>query len=131
MNTPESTTTQFSDATDITTAVLTTVSDTTGRRIDELPALFDVVDPDALNSVFQTPRSGAPRSSVHLTFTFADCCISVHNSAVTVSPAAGRHQGPGPSGLRGGTERMARADATHSTARLPSGTAISGGNAHR
>lgn len=88
MSAPESTTTQFSDTTDVATAVLTTVSDTTGRRIDELPALFDVVDPDALNSVFSMPRSDVTRDGVHLTFTYADCCVSVHDSTVTVSPAA-------------------------------------------
>lgn len=93
MSAPEPTTTQFTHATDVTTAVLTTVADTTDTDIEDLPALFDVIDPDALDSVFQSPRSETPRASVHLTFTFASCRVDVHDSTVTASPVAERRAG--------------------------------------
>ena len=73
-------------AADVTTAVLTTVSDTTDTYIEDLPALFDVIDPDALDSVFQSSRGETPRASVHLTFTFAGCRVEVCEGTVTASP---------------------------------------------
>lgn len=93
MSTPELTTTQSAEAADVATAVLTTVSNTTGRQIDELPALFDVVDPDALNSVFRSPGRGSPRTSVHLTFTFAGCRVDVDVDAVTAIPITDAQSG--------------------------------------
>lgn len=93
MSALESTTTQFTEATDVATAVLTTVSDTTGRQIDELPTLFDVVDPDALNSVFRSPGRGSTRTGVHLTFTFAGCRVNVADDTVTARPVADDQSG--------------------------------------
>lgn len=96
MSAQEPTTTQFTHATDVTTAVLTTVSDTTGTHIEELPALFDVVDPDALDAVFRSPRGGTPPTNVHLTFTFAGCRIDVHDGTVTASRVAEPQSGSRP-----------------------------------
>lgn len=88
MSVSEPVTAQFSDTTHVANAVLTAVADATDTRIDELPPLYDVVDSDALNDIFEPRLQGASRASVRLTFTFADCHIAVHDGTVTVTNSA-------------------------------------------
>lgn len=114
MSVTEPVTTQFSDTTHVANAVLRAVAAATDTRIDELPPLFDVVDSDALNDIFEPRLQGHSRASVRLTFTFADCHVAVHDGTVTVTNS-----------VEPTTERSApRSDREHS---LPVSTPDSGG----
>lgn len=85
MNASESVTTQLSETGDVATTVLLTVAATTDTPTEELPSLYDVVDPDALNGVFDSGPAGGNRATVEVTFAFADCRVSVDGDAVSVT----------------------------------------------
>lgn len=88
MSVTESVTTQFSDATDVATAVVSAVASTTDSRIEELPPLYDVIDPDALNGVFERRPNAPSQSGVRVTFSIADCTVTVTDGSVTVVPSS-------------------------------------------
>lgn len=59
-----------------------------GHRLDPL---FSVVDPDALDAVFEDTVDGAPRPGGSVAFTYHGHAVTVCDRCVTVSPAR-----PGP-----------------------------------
>lgn len=81
--------TQFSDTTDVATSVLLAVAATTDSRIDDLPSLYEVVDPDALNALFDGGPLHSTGNDVEVTFAFAGCQVSVREDGVSVTPASG------------------------------------------
>lgn len=85
MSVTEPVTQQLSPATDVSTAVVMAVAETTGTSPDDLPPLFDVVDPDALDTLFQARMDGQPRTGIRVTFTMAGCTVTVQDGAVAVS----------------------------------------------
>lgn len=49
--------------------------------------LYEVVDPDAIDRLFQDRADGIPRPSGQIVFTMADCKVTVHDhDRVTVTP---------------------------------------------
>ena len=86
MSMTEPVTRLLSPTSDASIAVVKAVSTATGVPIDELPLLYDVIDPDALNAIVQSQTDERPRTGVHVAFTMAGCTVSIRNGAVTVTP---------------------------------------------
>jgi hypothetical protein len=69
--------------------VVQAVAEETGTDPVDLPPLYDVIDPDALDAVFASGRDGTDSTrgdSRELRFTYADREISVRSDDVTVGP---------------------------------------------
>lgn len=88
MSASEPATTQFSDTTDVATSVLLAVAATTDSRTDDLPSLYEVVDPDALNALFDGGPIHPAGNDVEVTFAFAGCQVSVREDGVSVTPTS-------------------------------------------
>lgn len=75
----------------VTQDVVAAVADETGRAPETLPPLYDVVDPDALETLAnRPPRVGRPAADVEVTFDFADCVVTVSAAdgvAVSAAPS--------------------------------------------
>ena len=75
----------------VTQDVVAAVADATGRDPELLPPLYDVVDPDALETLANRPPHVDHRSAgVEVTFDFADCVVTVSSTdgvAVSADPA--------------------------------------------
>ena len=61
------------------TAVVRAVSPLDGRESDSLRPLADVLDPDALDALFESRSSGQPRTGGCLSFVYSGCRISIYN----------------------------------------------------
>jgi hypothetical protein len=58
---------------------------------DELPPLYDVIDPDALENLFSPRTSGAARTDWSVVFQYAGCNITVRaDRTVTAEPSPDR-----------------------------------------
>lgn len=79
---------QPSDYANICQTVISKVADTNCVRPTELDqTLNDVIDPDALASLFEPPNRGSDRRRGQIEFTFAGCTVTVRSSGdVSVSP---------------------------------------------
>jgi hypothetical protein len=54
---------------------------------------MDVLDPDALDALFDSRADGAPRTGGHLSFIFSGCSVTVDNGEyLTVEPLEKRPQ---------------------------------------
>jgi hypothetical protein len=76
----------------VSTWVTTAVSDATGRPIEELPPLYSVIDPDALDALFADTRFG--QRGIQVRFSFAGCRVHIDNGAVTVTEESQREEAP-------------------------------------
>lgn len=85
MSTTEPTTQHLSTTTDVSSTVVMAVADATDTSPFELPPLYDSIDPDALDELFQSSGDGRSRSGIHVTFTMAGCTVTVADGAVTVT----------------------------------------------
>ena len=85
MSTTEPTIQHLSTTPDVSSAVVLAVADATDTSPFELPPLYDSIDPDALDAVFQSGVDGRSRSEISVTFTMAGCTVTVDASAVTVT----------------------------------------------
>ncbi len=63
----------------VSTAVVRAVSAVEGRKPCSLRPLADVVDPTALDSLFDPRYDGTPRTGGRLSFVYSDCCITIDN----------------------------------------------------
>ena len=73
----------------VSQTVVLAVAEATGEDPIELPPLYDTVDPDALNELFDSDAPGAERVDGHVEFAYADCDVTVRaDGRVTVAPAA-------------------------------------------
>lgn len=63
----------------VSEAVVLAVSAILGRDPVSLPPLGEVVDPDSLNKIFDSQFDGMPRTGGRVTFTYADCHVTVDN----------------------------------------------------
>lgn len=63
-------------------AVLHEVAEQTGKSLEELnPPLFDVIDPDALDTIFRSDTG-------HVSFEYHGCVVTVsHSGTVNLEPA--------------------------------------------
>lgn len=64
------------------TATIETVAAALDAEVDDLPPLYDVVDPDALDDLFSEPT----REGVSVSFSYAGCAVTVARGVVTVEP---------------------------------------------
>lgn len=72
---------------DISETVVLTVAEAVGVDPLELDPLYDIIDPDALNSLFR-PSVGSPPTTMTLQFSMAGCDVEVHGDGeVIVTPA--------------------------------------------
>ena len=63
----------------VSTAVVRAVSAVEGREPCSLRPLADVIDPTALDSLFDPRYDGTPRTGGRLSFVYNDCCITIDN----------------------------------------------------
>lgn len=61
----------------VSTAVVRGVSAVVGRESDSMPPLGRVLDPDALDVLFDPRRDGKPRVGGRLSFIFCHCRVTV------------------------------------------------------
>ena len=60
----------------------------TDRTRDDLPPLYDVIDPDALENVFSPRMNGAARPNGRVVFQYAGYRVTVHaNRTITIEPS--------------------------------------------
>ncbi|AFZ72015.1 HalOD1 output domain-containing protein [Natronobacterium gregoryi] len=70
-----------------TTALLLTVASVQGVEPDELEALSDRVDPDALNTLVTHWQADTRHVDGSLSFPFADCTVTVYaNGEIVIDP---------------------------------------------
>lgn len=71
---------------EVSQTVITTVAEAKGVDPLELEPLYSVIDPDALNKLFQ-PSLGAPNPSLNLQFSMAGCEVEIQGDGeVVVTP---------------------------------------------
>lgn len=63
----------------VSTAVVRAVSAIAGREPRSLRPLADVIDPTALDSLFDPRYDGTPRTGGRLSFVYNDCYITIDN----------------------------------------------------
>lgn len=84
--------------------IVTAVSQAKGVTPGELVPLHDVVDPDALEALFDDPDGPALRDG-HVSFTYEGYVVEVGNGEVTLTTAeqqgseSGPGTGPGPESI--------------------------------
>lgn len=70
----------------ISEKVITGVAEAKGVDPLDLDPLYDVIDPDALNSMFR-PSDGSPSASMELRFSMSGCQVVIRREGeVTVNP---------------------------------------------
>ncbi len=89
MNSPtmgsELATTGTSDS--LTERIVTTVAEADGQSVDELEPLYDVINPDALESLFASRADGSPRPDGEVSFQYAGYWVTVSSDgAVELDP---------------------------------------------
>lgn len=60
-------------------AVVRAVSAVKGREPCSLPPLPDVVDPDALDALFESRFNGQPKTGGRLTLVYSGCRVAIEN----------------------------------------------------
>lgn len=69
-----------------TIAVASVVSDAIGADQQTVPALYEVVDPDALDKLFRHRRH-AQSSELRVSFRYMDCLVTIRSAGeITVRP---------------------------------------------
>ncbi|MFA9501953.1 HalOD1 output domain-containing protein [Natrinema sp. H-ect1] len=76
----------------VSTALLMTVSSVLGVEPDDLEALSECIDPDALNALFVHWRGDEPRiGDGSVSFTFSECAVTVYaDGEVVIDPSRQR-----------------------------------------
>ena len=78
---------EIGDNESVSTAVIRAVSAIDGRKPESLPLLTGVLNPDALDTLFETRPDGDPRTGGHLYFIYNQCRITVDNGEyLTIQP---------------------------------------------
>ena len=74
----------------VSTAVVRAVSAVEGREPGSIGPLADVLDPDALDALFESRDTDQPRIGGRLSFVFSGCRVTVENGEyLTIEPLAG------------------------------------------
>lgn len=73
------------------TTIVKAVAAILGRRQDELDPLYHVIEPDALDSIFQPTVLGDRHGDVEVTFTYHDFTVAVKSyGIVEIEPTENR-----------------------------------------
>lgn len=64
----------------VSTAVIRAVSAVKGRKPASLQPLSDVIDPDALDALFDSRSNDGPQTHRRLSFSYSSCHITIENS---------------------------------------------------
>lgn len=80
----------FESATEsVCTAVISTVAAVSETRPMELPPLYSVIDPDALEALVESTVAGPSNGDVQVSFIFNNCKVTVHTyGIIAVQPQA-------------------------------------------
>lgn len=71
----------------VSTDVVTAVAEARDVEPTELPPLYDVIDPDALDGIFRSQFGGQSLGEGRITFTLAGCEVVVESDGgVTATP---------------------------------------------
>lgn len=85
----ESDETRAGDSRSLTEAVIEAVAEAKDVEETAFEPLYEVIDPDALEGLFERRRDGTPRTRGRLVFTLAGCEVVVHaDEAVEVTSSA-------------------------------------------
>lgn len=86
-STPPTTRESSTDSALLSTQVVSAVADAADCSRNDLPPLFEAIDPDALNDLFASPPRGERHTNGSVIFEYAGYEIDVHSSdGVTVRP---------------------------------------------
>jgi len=78
---------EVGSAESVSTAVVRAVSAVDGRKPSSLPPLSHVLDPDALDALFDSHADGEPRTGGRLSFIYCRCRITLDNGEfLTIQP---------------------------------------------
>lgn len=64
----------------LSTGIVSAVADLSGTDATDVERLYDRVDPDSLDSIFEPPNDRAARSTGHLSFRLGSHTVTVHAS---------------------------------------------------
>lgn len=71
----------------VSTAVIRAVSAVEGRKPESLPPLTDVLDPDALDLLFDPRADGEARAGGRVSFVYSRCRVTLDNGEfLTIRP---------------------------------------------
>ena len=71
----------------ISTAITHAIAEIEGEEPERIPSLSAVVNPDALDALFQPKLDGTPRSNGHISFEFASYHVTVYNDGeIEIAP---------------------------------------------
>ena len=73
-------------ATTPSTAVIETVAIASNRELTGIEPLYEVIDPDALDTLIQSNGAESARDGATVTFEFAGQSVTVHGGGVVVRP---------------------------------------------
>lgn len=89
------------------TAVVRAVSAVEGRKPESLRPLAYVLDPAALDALFESRQNGQPRTGGRLSFVYSDCRVSIDNGEyLSIEPIERVHR----AATDGESHRMAGVD---------------------
>lgn len=72
---------------EVSTAVIRAVSAIEGAKPESLRPLTEVIDPGAVNMLFDTQGDGMPRVGARLSFVYSECEVTIDNGEyLTVRP---------------------------------------------
>lgn len=95
----------------VSTAVLRAVSTVKGREPDSLPPLTGVIDPGALDTLFDPRSNGVIPTGVGVSFTYSGCRITIDSGtslAIEADESAGRRPAQTGGSVRGATSHSDR-----------------------
>lgn len=68
-------------------AVVRAIAEATDRGVLDLPPLYESVDPDALDTLFDRRPDGTPRQPGRVVFPLEDWLVAVDCTAVSITPS--------------------------------------------
>jgi hypothetical protein len=78
----------------VSTAVVRAVSAVEGREPRTLRPLTDVLNPDALDNLFDSRSNGEPRTGGRLSFIYSNCRVTIDNGEYLTLQLLENHQRP-------------------------------------